>query len=83
MQEPCPNCSKNLIAAITTPQRICSTRYRIEQDQANWLIYVTDAGQANHFAQVFQVARRAGWIQMMLRSSMFPSVWCKAKVAEN
>jgi arginyl-tRNA synthetase len=26
------------------------------------LIYVTDAGQASHFAGVFQVARRAGWI---------------------
>jgi arginyl-tRNA synthetase len=26
------------------------------------VIYVTDAGQASHFAGVFQVARRAGWI---------------------
>jgi arginyl-tRNA synthetase len=26
------------------------------------VIYVTDAGQANHFAGVFQVARRAGWV---------------------
>jgi arginyl-tRNA synthetase len=26
------------------------------------VIYVTDAGQANHFAGVFQVARRAGWL---------------------
>ena len=26
------------------------------------MIYVTDAGQASHFAGVFQVARRAGWI---------------------
>jgi arginyl-tRNA synthetase len=26
------------------------------------VIYVTDAGQANHFAGVFQVAQRAGWI---------------------
>lgn len=41
---------------------LAALRYRIEQDQANRLIYVTDAGQANHFAQVFQVARRAGWI---------------------
>jgi len=29
---------------------------------AGFLIYVTDAGQASHFAGVFQVARRAGWI---------------------
>lgn len=41
---------------------LAALRYRIEQDQANWLVYVTDAGQANHFAQVFQVAQRAGWI---------------------
>ena len=41
---------------------LAALRYRIEQDQANWLVYVTDAGQANHFAQVFQVARRAEWI---------------------
>ncbi|HEY9697967.1 MAG TPA: arginine--tRNA ligase [Trichocoleus sp.] len=36
--------------------------YRIQQDHADRIIYVTDAGQANHFAQFFQVARRAGWI---------------------
>lgn len=41
---------------------LAALRYRIEQDQANRLVYVTDAGQANHFAQVFQVAQRAGWI---------------------
>jgi len=41
---------------------LAAVRYRIEEDKANRLIYVTDAGQANHFAQVFQVARRAGWI---------------------
>ncbi len=31
-------------------------------DGASRVIYVTDAGQASHFAAVFQVARRAGWI---------------------
>ncbi len=41
---------------------LAALRYRIEQDHANRIIYITDAGQANHFAQVFQVARRAGWI---------------------
>ncbi|HEY9846647.1 MAG TPA: arginine--tRNA ligase, partial [Candidatus Caenarcaniphilales bacterium] len=41
---------------------LAALRYRIQHDQADWLLYVTDAGQANHFAQVFQVARRAGWI---------------------
>ncbi len=31
-------------------------------DGASRLIYVTDAGQANHFAGVFEVAKRANWI---------------------
>jgi hypothetical protein len=31
-------------------------------DGARRLIYVTDAGQASHFAAVFAVARRAGWV---------------------
>ena len=41
-------------------------RYRFaaasEGDGARRVIYVTDAGQANHFAGVFQVAKRATWI---------------------
>ncbi|MEH2405806.1 arginine--tRNA ligase [Nostoc sp.] len=41
---------------------LASLRYRIQKDQAKRIIYVTDAGQANHFAQFFQVARKAGWI---------------------
>lgn len=41
---------------------LAALRYRIGQDQAQWIIYVTDAGQANHFAQVFQVAQRADWL---------------------
>ncbi len=41
---------------------LAALRYRIDQDGANRIIYVTDAGQANHFAQAFQVAQRAGWL---------------------
>jgi len=41
---------------------LAALRYRISVDGAQRIIYVTDAGQATHFAQVFQVARRAGWI---------------------
>jgi arginyl-tRNA synthetase len=36
--------------------------HRIEQEKADRIIYVTDAGQSNHFTQVWQVAKRAGWI---------------------
>lgn len=41
---------------------LAAVRHRINTEGATRLIYVTDAGQANHFAQVWQVARRAGWI---------------------
>jgi arginyl-tRNA synthetase len=41
---------------------LAAVRYRLREDRATRLIYVTDAGQANHFAQVVQVARRAGWL---------------------
>jgi arginyl-tRNA synthetase len=39
---------------------LAALQYRINQDQATRIIYVTDIGQSNHFVQVFQVARRAG-----------------------
>ena len=45
---------------------LAAIRYRLapppQGDGAQRVIYVTDAGQANHFAGVFQVARRAGWV---------------------
>ena len=45
---------------------LAAIRYRFaaasEGDGARRVIYVTDAGQANHFAGVFQVAKRATWI---------------------
>jgi arginyl-tRNA synthetase len=41
---------------------LAAIRYRTTQDQADRVIYVTDSGQASHFAQVFQVAERAGWV---------------------
>ena len=36
--------------------------HRIQKEEGKRLIYVTDAGQANHFSQVWQVAKKAGWI---------------------
>ena len=45
---------------------LAAIRYRFAQvpdgDGAKRVVYVTDAGQANHFAGVFQVARRADWV---------------------
>ncbi len=45
---------------------LAAIRYRFNKDpdgdNASRIIYVTDHGQANHFAGVFQVAKRAKWI---------------------
>lgn len=39
---------------------LAALKYRINEDNAERIIYVTDAGQGNHFAAVFQVAKKAG-----------------------
>ncbi|MBE9202763.1 arginine--tRNA ligase [Synechocystis salina LEGE 06099] len=39
---------------------LAALNYRLTTDGAQKIIYVTDAGQANHFAQFFQVAQKAG-----------------------
>jgi arginyl-tRNA synthetase len=55
---------------------LAAIRYRLAPppagDGAGRLIYVTDAGQSAHFAGVFQVARRAGWIGEGVRVEHVP-----------
>ncbi len=55
---------------------LAALRYRLskspEGDGAYRLIYVTDAGQANHFAGVFQIAKRANWIPKNARIEHVP-----------
>jgi arginyl-tRNA synthetase len=53
---------------------LAAIRYRFspDGDGAGRVIYVTDAGQASHFAGVFQVARRAGWIPSHARVDHVP-----------
>lgn len=41
---------------------LAAIRYRTRQDGAERILYVVDAGQANHFNQVFQVAEKADWV---------------------
>lgn len=41
---------------------LAAIRYRTQQDGAERILYVVDAGQGNHFNQVFQVAQKAAWI---------------------
>ncbi len=51
---------------------LAALRYRINEDQVDRIIYSTDAGQSNHFSQIFQVARRAGWVPERVDLSYAP-----------
>lgn len=37
---------------------MATIKQRIEEEKAEWVIYVTDAGQAVHFKTIFQCAER-------------------------
>ncbi|MEA5153695.1 arginine--tRNA ligase [Raineyella sp.] len=41
---------------------LAAIRHRVDDLGAERIVYVTDARQAQHFAMVFAVARRAGWL---------------------
>ena len=41
---------------------LAAIRYRLAEDKVQRVIYPVGAEQTNHFAQVFQVGRRAGWL---------------------
>ncbi|WP_204140351.1 arginine--tRNA ligase [Halomicronema sp. CCY15110] len=51
---------------------LAAIRYRTQQDGAERILYVVDAGQANHFNQVFQVAGKAGWVPEKVELSHVP-----------
>ncbi|KAK1377667.1 Arginine--tRNA ligase [Heracleum sosnowskyi] len=36
--------------------------YRLNEEKAEWIIYLTDASQREHFDMVFTAAKRAGWL---------------------
>ncbi|CAN1177559.1 Arginine--tRNA ligase, chloroplastic/mitochondrial [Linum perenne] len=36
--------------------------YRLNEERAEWIIYVTDVGQHQHFEMVFKAAKNAGWL---------------------
>lgn len=41
---------------------LAAIRHRVEVEKANRLIYVTDAGQGQHFQMVFKAAEKAGYL---------------------
>ncbi|XP_050128969.1 arginine--tRNA ligase, chloroplastic/mitochondrial-like isoform X3 [Malus sylvestris] len=36
--------------------------YRLNEEKADWIIYVTDVGQQQHFNMFFEAAKCAGWL---------------------
>merc|ERR1711872_972070 len=42
---------------------MAALRQRVNGEKADWLVYVTDAGQATHFQSVFACAEKAGYIK--------------------
>ncbi|MBA3815463.1 MAG: arginine--tRNA ligase [Parachlamydiaceae bacterium] len=41
---------------------MAAIRHRIDEEHADRIIYVTDAGQSQHFAMIFQAAEKAGYL---------------------
>ena len=46
---------------------LAAARYRIDELNADRIIYVTDARQSQHFAMVFQVLRQTQWARESIR----------------
>jgi arginyl-tRNA synthetase len=54
---------------------LAALRYRTQVLRARRLVYVTDSRQMQHFAQVFDAARRAGWVNdVQLDHVMFGTI---------
>ena len=47
---------------------MAAIKQRIEEEKANRLIYVTDAGQGPHFDLIFAAAKKANWLQKQVRA---------------
>lgn len=41
---------------------MAALKQRISEEKADWIVYVTDVGQASHFDLVFAAGRRVGWL---------------------
>ncbi|GIL58748.1 hypothetical protein Vafri_13730 [Volvox africanus] len=41
---------------------LAAIKHRVNEEKADWIIYVTDVGQSQHFDQVFATAKKAGWL---------------------
>lgn len=41
---------------------MAAIKHRLREEKADWIIYVTDVGQAQHFEMIFAAAKKAGYI---------------------
>lgn len=41
---------------------LAAIRHRIQEEKAQWIIYVVDRGQSSHFQCIFEAARMAGYL---------------------
>ena len=51
---------------------LATIRYRIHDLKVDRILYVTDSRQAQHFALIFEAARRAGWLTDAVRAQHVP-----------
>ncbi|MGH7213636.1 MAG: arginine--tRNA ligase, partial [Tepidisphaeraceae bacterium] len=51
---------------------LAALRYRAQELHANWIIYTHDSRQAQHFNQVFRIAREAGFVPPDVRLDYAP-----------
>lgn len=51
---------------------LAAIRHRLQEEKADRIIYVTDAGQASHFKMIFQAAVKAGWLDKKVRVDHVP-----------
>jgi arginyl-tRNA synthetase len=48
---------------------LAALKQRVQIEQADWIIYVTDAGQAQHFDMLFQAAKAIGYLPESVKVS--------------
>lgn len=51
---------------------LAAIKYRVQQDRANWLIYVTDSGQSLHFSMIFAAAKKVGYLDDNIKINHVP-----------
>lgn len=51
---------------------LAALKHRIQVEHADWIIYVTDAGQSQHFDMVFQAAKAIGYLPASVKLSHVP-----------